>query len=71
MVSFGNVTPYHNFFFYPITNAIRKFAYTSSIYTIVAFALERYLSICKPEKAKKLCTPKKVKILDCEFESTI
>jgi hypothetical protein len=60
MVSFGKVTPYYNFFLYPITNAIRKFAYMSSIYTIVALALERYLSICHPEKAKRFCSPSKV-----------
>jgi len=63
MVSFGKVTPNYNFFLYPITNAIRKFAYTSSIYTIVALALERYLSICHPEKAKHLCSTSKAKLL--------
>ena len=63
MVSFGKVTPHYNFFLYPITNAIRKFAYTSSIYTIVALALERYLSICHPEKAKHLCSTSKAKLL--------
>ena len=63
MVSFGKVTPYYNFFLYPITNAIRKFAYTSSIYTIVALALERYLAICHPEKAKRLCSTSKAKLM--------
>ena len=60
MVSFGNATPYCNFFLYPITNAIRKFAYTSSIYTIVVLSLERYLSICQHKKAKHLRSPSKV-----------
>ena len=63
MVSLGNVTPYHNFFLYPITNAIRKLSYTSSIYTIVGLSLERYLSFCHPQKAKRLCSPSKAKLL--------
>ena len=63
MVSFGKVTPHFNFFLYPITNAIRKFAYTNSIYTIVALAFERYLSICHREKAKWLCSTSKAKLL--------
>ena len=63
MVTFGKVTPYYNFFLYPITNAIRKFAYTSGIYTIVALAFERYLSICHPEKAKRLFSTSKAKLL--------
>ena len=63
MVSLGNVTPYHNFFLYPMTNAIRKFAYTSSIYIIVGLSLERYLSFCHPQKAKRLCSPSKAKLL--------
>ena len=63
MVSFGKVTPHCNFFLYPITNAIRKFAYTNSIYTIVALAFERYLSICHREKAKWLCSTSKAKLL--------
>ena len=63
MVSIGNITPYHNFFLYPITNAIRKFSYTSSIYTIVGLSLERYLSFCHPQKAKRLCSPSKAKLL--------
>ena len=51
------------FFLYPVTNAFRQFAYTGSIYTIVGLTLERYLTYCRPDKAKSFCTPRKARIL--------
>ena len=44
-----------------MTNGIRQFSYTCSIYTIVGLTFERYLSYCHPDRAKHICTPEKVK----------
>ena len=61
--AFSNIEPYYNFLVYPVTNSIRQFAYTGSIYMIVGLTLERYLSYCHPNKAKHHCTPGKAKML--------
>ena len=37
-------------------------AYNTSIYLTILLAFERYLCVCCPKKAEKICTPKKTKI---------
>ena len=54
---------YYDFLIYPVTNSIRQFAHTCSIYMIVGLTLERYWSYCHPEKALRFCTRTKAKIL--------
>ena len=48
------------FYFYPYMHPyaypVALIAQTCSIYTTVAFTVERYIAVCRPLKAAKLCT---------------
>ena len=46
----------------PIASPLTHMAYNTSIYLTILLAFERYLCVCLPKKAEKICTPKKTKI---------
>ena len=53
----------------PIAGPLTHMAYNASIYLTILLAFERYLCVCWPKKAEKICTPKKTKVPSMSFYS--
>jgi hypothetical protein len=54
-MSYANLYPYLHPYAYPAALT----AQTGTIYTTVAFTVERYVAVCRPLQASKMCTPKR------------